>query len=125
MPSTLYDLHGIRVLECTPEGKKLQNNRDAIELVGEAMQQRAGLILIPAERFDDDFFRLRTGIAGEIIQKFVTYRLRVAIAGDIARHVVESSAWRDFVYESNRGDQVWFVANLEELEKRLERRSTG
>jgi hypothetical protein len=45
--------------------------------------------------------------------------MRVAIAGDIFRHVNESSAFRDFVYEANRGDQIWFVANIEELGERL------
>ena len=68
---------------------------------------------------DDDFFQPRTSIAGEIIQKFVTYRRRLAILGEISRHVAESSAFRDFVYEANRGDHVWFVADLEELDQRL------
>ncbi len=121
MPATSYDLHGVRVLACAPDGKKLQSDRDAVELIGEAIEHRASLILIPTERLDDDFFRLRTRIAGEMIQKFVNYRLRVAIVGDISGHMEKSSALRDFVYESNRGDQVWFVANLEELDQRLER----
>jgi hypothetical protein len=121
MPSIFYNLHGVRVLECAPDGNKTRSDRDAIELIGEALGNGAGLVAIPAEQFDDDFFRLSTRIAGEIIQKFVTYRLRLAIIGDISRHVGESSALRDFVYESNRGDHVWFVANLEELAHRLER----
>jgi hypothetical protein len=111
----------VQVLACPPDGKKIQSDRDAVELIGEAYQQGAGLILIPVERFEDDFFRLETRIAGEILQKFVTYRLRVAIAGDISRHLAKSSALRDFVYESNRGDHIWFVASLEELNQRMER----
>lgn len=75
------------------------------------------MILIPVRRFDDDFFRLRTCIAGEIVQKFVTYGRRVAIAGDISRYVAESCAFRDFVCVANRGNQIWFVANREELDK--------
>jgi hypothetical protein len=31
---------------------------------------------------------MRTGVAGEILQKSVTYRLRVAIVGDISKHVL-------------------------------------
>jgi len=46
--------------------------------------------------------------------------LRVAIVGDISRYVEESSALRDFVYESNRGDQVWFVPTREKLAERME-----
>jgi hypothetical protein len=72
---------------------------------------RGGLIVIPAARFTDEFFRLRTGVAGEILQKFATYQVRVAILGDISRQVRESSALRDFVYESNSADwnQSWTV----------------
>jgi len=60
-------------------------------------------------------------VGNEVIQKCVTYRLRIAIVSDISRYVAESSALRDSVYESNRGDQVWFVATREELGERLER----
>jgi hypothetical protein len=121
MPDTSYDLHGVRVFECGAEGLPLRNERDAANLVNTAWEHRARLIVLPVERLGDDFFRLKTRIAGEVIQKFVTYRLRVAIVGDISRYVAESSALRDFVYESNRGDQLWFVASIEDLGERMER----
>lgn len=120
MPQYSDDLHGMQVLTCTPDGKKLQNDRDAVELIGEALQTGARLVVIPVERFEDDFFRLRTRIAGEIVQKFVQYRRRLAIVGDISRYVAESSAFAAFVNEANRGEDIWFVADLAELEKRLE-----
>ena len=77
------------------------------------------MIVIPAERIDEGFFRLRTGVAGAFLQKFVTYGRRVAILGDISQHVLESSALRDFVVEANRGDHVWFVETIEDLERHL------
>jgi uncharacterized protein DUF4180 len=43
----------------------------------------------------------------------------VVVVGDIAAHVQASTALRDFVYESNRGRQLWFVADEEELDARL------
>ena len=48
-------------------------------MIGEAIEHRAGLVLIPVERLEDEFFRLRTRVAGEIVQKFVNYGLRLAI----------------------------------------------
>jgi hypothetical protein len=121
MPDRLYELHGARILECGAEGNRLRSDGDAVALIGVAWEQRAAWLVIPVERLDDDFFSLKTGIAGTIIQKFVTYRLRVAIVGDISRYLAESSALRQFVYESNQGEQVWFVANSEEFEQRLDR----
>jgi hypothetical protein len=49
----------------------------------------------------------------------VNYRLRLAVLGDISRHVAESTALRDFVYESNQGNQLWFLGGVEELDERL------
>lgn len=109
----------MRVLECAPEGTRLRRDRDAVDLIGMAFEHRADLIVLPVERLDDDFFRLRTRIAGEIIQKFVNSRLRLAIVGDISRRLDESSALRAFVNESNRGKDVWFLASVEELDRRL------
>jgi hypothetical protein len=88
--------------------------------------QSAGLVHSDsAGLLGDDFFRLKTGVAGEIIQKFVTYGLRLAILGDISRYLTESSALWDFVYESNKGTHVWFVASHEELAEKLGRSAPG
>lgn len=113
-----YELHGVRVLECAPE-ERLRTYNDAVEIVGKSFENSATLVVIPVECLDDDFFRLRTRVAGELIQKFVQYRRRLVIVGDISRHLAESSALRAFVNEANRGKEVWFLATREELEDRL------
>ncbi len=107
---------GPRVFECNTT---LRSGRDVTEVLSEAWGQRAEIVALPVKCLDDDFFRLRSGVAGEILQKFVTYKMRVAIVGDISGYVEESTALRDFVYETNRGDQVWFVPTMEELGERL------
>lgn len=119
MPLKFYELHGVRVLECSAEETRLRTYDDAVDIVGKSFENRATLILIPVECLDDDFFRLRTRIAGELIQKIVQYRRRLAIVGDISRHLAESSAFRAFVNEANQGKDVWFLATREELDERL------
>ena len=121
LSAKFYELHGVRVLECVADGAKLQTYSDAVDLIGKTFENRATLIVIPVECLDDEFFQLKTRIAGELIQKFVQYRRRLVIVGDISRHLAESSALRAFVAESNRGKEVWFLASLEELNDRLAR----
>lgn len=75
----------------------------------------ARTIVVPVERLDPDFFRLSTGVAGEIVQKFVTYRRRLVVLGDVSSFVERSDAFRDWVHEVNRGSDVRFVADDEEL----------
>ena len=118
-PGLYYDLHGVRILERPAEGSPIRNSQDAIDLIGEAHSRQAALVVIPAGRLGDDFFRLKTGLAGEIIQKFVTYGVRLAILGDLSHYLNESSALRDFVYESNEGSHCWFLTSREELQRRL------
>ena len=121
MPDTSYELHGVCVLECAAEGAELRSAGDAVELIIAARSHHARYVVIPVSRLGDNFFNLRTGIAGEVIQKFVNYRVRLVIAGDISRYVAESTALRDLVRESNRGDQVWFLNSIDELSECLKR----
>ncbi len=91
LATKFYELHGVRVLELPTDGTKLRTYNDAVELIGKSFENRATLIVIPVECLDDEFFRLKTRIAGELIQKFVQYRRRFVIVGDISRHLAESS----------------------------------
>ena len=112
-------LHGVNVLRCAPEGPPLDGERTALDLIGDAMGYDAQVVAIPTERVADAFFQLRSGVAGAVMQKFVNYRVRLAVVGDVSRHVGESTALRDFVHETNQGRQVWFLADFEELGEKL------
>ena len=114
-----YELGGVPVAEFPKTGAELKGDTQAIQLISEASACQPALIVIPVERLSADFFRLKTRVAGEILQKFVTYRKRVAILGDISAHLKESSAFRDFVYECNTGSAIWFVATLDELAAKI------
>ncbi|MGW1777714.1 DUF4180 domain-containing protein [Streptomyces sp. NPDC002143] len=123
MTTTLVTLHDTRVLRCAPDGPALDGERAALDLIGDAMGHDAEFVVIPAERCGEEFFRLRSGVAGAVVQKFANYRIRLAVVGDISGHLAESSALRDFVRESNHGRQLWFVTDDGELDTRL--RPTG
>lgn len=77
------------------------------------------MIALPINRLDAAFFQLRSGMADAVLQKFINYRLRVALRGDITPWLAQSNALQDFVREANRSEQVWFLPSLAELEQRL------
>ncbi|MFB7269020.1 DUF4180 domain-containing protein [Streptomyces sp. NPDC056244] len=104
---------------CAPDGPPLGDERAATDVIGEGMYHGAVWAVVPVARFTDDFFRLSTRLAGEIVQKFANYRLKLAIVGDITSYTEASTALRDFVRESNRGTQLWFVPDTEALRVRL------
>ena len=64
-----------------------------------------------------DFFILSTGMAGEILQKFMNYHVKVAVYGDYSHYT--SKPLKDFIYESNHGKDFFFVSTKEEAVQRL------
>ena len=65
----------------------------------------------------DNFFILSSGIAGEILEKFITYKTKFAIYGDFSKYT--SKQLKDFIYESNNGKDIFFVTNEDEAIKML------
>lgn len=65
-------------------------------------------IVVDKELICEDFFILSTCLAGEILQKFINYGGRIAICGDFSCYT--SKPLRDFIYESNKGKNVFFAA---------------
>jgi hypothetical protein len=92
---------------------------DAHALIGAAWGQETEWLAVSVARLPAGFFDLRTGVAGELLQKLANHRLKLAVLGEVSQHVAASDAFRDFVREANRGQQVWFVADEAELSARL------
>lgn len=63
-------------------------------------------IAVNKEAVINDFFMLSTCLAGEILQKFINYGMRFAIYGDFSSYT--SKPLKDFMYESNRGRDIYF-----------------
>ncbi|TNC51768.1 DUF4180 domain-containing protein [Mumia zhuanghuii] len=109
----------VRVLLVDPDGPSISSAQDALDLVGEAFGREAQMIAVPVERFSAEFFRLRSGLLGEVTQKLVNYRVRLAVLGDVSEQVAASDAFRDYVREADRSAQTWFVADEAALAERL------
>lgn len=74
-------------------------------------------IVMPKASIAEAFFVLSSGLAGEVLQKFINYRVKLAIVGDYSKYT--SKPLRDFIYESNNGRDIFFVATEDEAVERL------
>jgi hypothetical protein len=119
MSVTCIYLDGTRVLDYTADAPLLRRPQDVVALLAEARGHGADLVSVPVDRLAPEFFELRTGFAGEVLQKFVTYGVRLAIIGDLSIVASRSAALRSLILESNRGNSVWFLATRDELRVRL------
>ncbi|MED1876942.1 DUF4180 domain-containing protein, partial [Brevibacillus borstelensis] len=53
-------------------------------------------IILNKSLVSESFFDLKTRLAGEILQKFINYRVKLAIVGDFS--VYSSKSLKDFIY---------------------------
>jgi len=107
--------HSIAILKST--GPVILETQDALDLMAEASYLDSNKIIIMEDQITPAFFDLKTGIAGEILQKFSTYDVRLAIVGDFQKYL--SKSLRDFIFESNKYGRINFVGSFEEAKEKL------
>lgn len=91
--------------------------QEATDLLGNADYQGASKIIVKETNLDPRFFDLRTGIAGEILQKVSNYHKKLAIVGEFEKY--DSNALNAFIIECNRGDHIFFVPDVESAMAKL------
>ncbi len=107
------------VLVLEPDGPAL-DARAFRDLLAEAFGADAVLAVVPVERLEPAFFDLRSGVAGDLLQASVTYRMPVAIVGVLPEPAASSRAFASLVAESNAGRQHWFLAGVADARRRFE-----
>ena len=108
---------GVRIAEVKSAGIVIGQTQDALDLMANADYLGARKIMIREEHLDPAFFDLKTGMAGEILQKFTNYRVQLAIIGDFSKYPGKSI--RDLIFESNRYGRINFVSSREEAIEKL------
>ncbi|MFL0197831.1 DUF4180 domain-containing protein [Clostridium sp. WILCCON 0269] len=74
-------------------------------------------IILDKKVICEEFFRLSSSIAGEVLQKFINYHIKLAIIGDFLKYT--SKPLHDFIYECNKGNDIFFVDNLDQAVEKL------
>ena len=102
----------------TGEEKVITDAQSALDLIMTARYETGtNLIAVDKEAITEDFFVLSRGLAGEVLQKFINYQAKIAILGDFSQYT--SKPLKDFIYESNKGQDIFFVSTKTEAVERL------
>jgi hypothetical protein len=107
----LKEINNQKIAKLKSIENQISNVNDALDLIGNADYQGARNIIINEKDLDSNFFDLKTGLAGEILQKYSNYHVRLAIVGDFSKY--SSNALKAFILECNRGKHIFFVENEE------------
>jgi hypothetical protein len=105
------------IAEIISEEIEIRNTQDALDIMANCMYRGAEKIILHEKNITPGFFDLKTGIAGDILQKFSNYRIRLAIVGNFSKFT--SKSLDDFIFESNKHGHINFVNSISEAENVL------
>jgi hypothetical protein len=112
------EIDGVIIAQVESEEQLVEDVQSALDLMATVRYETdADRLILPKTALAERFFVLSSGLAGDILQKFVNYQFKVAIVGDFSGYT--SKPLRDFMYESNNGKHVFFVSSVEEALEKL------
>lgn len=94
-----------------------RTTQEAVEVMMNCYYNGASKMIVYEQNLPAEFFDLKTGFAGDVLQKFSTYQIQLAIVGDFTKYT--SKSLKDFIYESNQVKRINFVGSLNEAFDRL------
>lgn len=112
MDINLISINDFYIAEIISDTIEINNAQDALDILANCAYQDARRVVMYQENITEDFFDLKTTLAGDILQKFSNYNVKLAIIGDFSKY--SSQSLRDFIYESNKATRISFVATKEE-----------
>ncbi|MFD1140341.1 DUF4180 domain-containing protein [Larkinella insperata] len=107
-----HQINEASIAEVIADETVIATTEDGLDLLGNLYYQGFDNIVVYEKNITPAFFDLKTGIAGEILQKFSNYRVRLAIVGDFSRYPGKSI--QDFIFESNKAGHINFVQSKAE-----------
>jgi hypothetical protein len=112
-----HHINDTKIAEIISDTFVIKTTADGLDLLGNLYFQDFDKIVVQEKNIAPEFFDLKNGMAGEILQKFSTYRVRLAIVGDFTPY--SSKSMKDFIYESNKRGHINFVSSTTEALKVL------
>lgn len=106
----IHEKNGKKIVEVNDKNLTIQNESDFLDLIANLPLNK---IIIHKNNLTEEFFDLKTGIAGNILQKVSNYKRYLGIIGDFSN--ITSKSVRDFIFESNKTKQVVFKEKLKEI----------
>lgn len=112
--------NGIKIAYVTSSDKLIIDVQSALDLLATvSYQANSNRIIINKSEVCDEFFDLKTRLAGEVLQKFINYQTKIAIIGDFSSY--SSKSLKDFIYESNKGKDIFFLPDEDQAIEKLSR----
>lgn len=103
--------NNMKIAQIQADAILINSAEEGFDLLGNMYHQGYDCIILHKYNITPDFFDLKNGIAGEILQKFSNYRMKLSIVGDFEN--ITSKSLKDFIFESNKHKQINFSPSVE------------
>lgn len=113
----IHEITNSAIAELIDENLQISSIQDTLDLFGELIPYNCSKLVLRESNFHPDFFNLKTGLAGDILQKFSNYNIKLAIIGNFTKY--HSKSLSDFIRECNRGRTIFFLENPGEALNKL------
>lgn len=109
---------GIDIATVNSEEVIIRDVQSALDFIGTVSYETGcDSVILNKSALSEDFFDLKTRLAGDVLQKFINYRMKIAIIGDFS--IYKSNSLRDFIYESNKGRDLFFLSDENEAMEKI------
>lgn len=105
------------IVELISDDIIIKTAQDGLDLLGDAYYQGYDKMILHMKNITPSFFDLKNGLAGEVLQKFSNYRVRLVVLGDFSKF--DSKSLNDFIRESNNGKLINFLNSRDEAISKL------
>ena len=118
MDIRIIEKNGVEIAIVNSNEELIKDVQSALDLMATVIYQAgANRIILNKSTICEDFFDLKTRLAGDILQKFINYQTKIAIVGDYSTY--SSKSLKDFIYESNKGRDIFFLSDEDQAIEKL------
>lgn len=106
-----------KYIECSSKDTPISTEQHALDLITACMENYTNLVMLHTEALADNFFKLRTGLAGSVLQKLTNYHVKVVVVINDNQKI--KGRFKDLLTESNKGNSFRVFSSKAEAESWL------
>ncbi len=106
-----------KYIELISTSEPLSTENHALDLVALCWEQDTFLLMMDFAALAQDFFKLKTKVAGNFLQKFINYNIKTAVI--MPQEIIKEGRFKEMVIETNKGNHFRIYESKEEAENWL------
>lgn len=113
----IREIENKKYIELISAAEPLGTENDALDLIALCWEHGINALMIHYTALSEDFFKLKTKSAGNIIQKFINYGIKAAAI--IPQETIQKGRFKKMAMETNKGNHFRLYESIEEAEQWL------